>query len=169
MIPNPLRRLPSVHDLLESPPLRAWPSGFMAMWSFRRFGPYSNEVRQEFQTAASDRSLPNLTELADRIVRRIAERETVVRPHFPKRPGGGVAEAGRYPFFPLAINATGAILHAGLGPPPLAEEAIAEMAAAARNYGGFGDRGEKGVGSNFCADRTLRVGARIRAVPGNWT
>jgi L-seryl-tRNA(Ser) seleniumtransferase len=120
MIPNPLRRLPSVHDLLESPALRALAQRIHRNAVVSTIRTVLDEVRQEFQTAASDRSLPNLSELADRIVRRVAE-----------RPCRAV---------PSAINATGTVLHAGLGPPPLAEEAIAEMAAAARNYGGFGDR-----------------------------
>ena len=73
-----------------------------------------DEVRTEVQTAASERTLPSVTDLAERIARRITEHEVP-----PLRP---------------VINATGILLHTGLGRAPLAEEAIEEISAVARDY-----------------------------------
>jgi L-seryl-tRNA(Ser) seleniumtransferase len=73
-----------------------------------------DEVRREVQTAAADWTLPSAGDLAERIARRILEGEpSSLRP---------------------VINATGALLGNGLGRAPLADEAIAEMAAVARDY-----------------------------------
>jgi L-seryl-tRNA(Ser) seleniumtransferase len=114
MSPNPLRSLPSVHELLESPTLRSLVDRISHNAVVSTVRTVLDEVRHEVQTAASERSLPSAGDLVERIARRIVEGEpAVLRP---------------------VVNATGHILESGLGPAPLAEEAIAEMSTIARNY-----------------------------------
>ena len=111
---NPLRNLPSIHEVLENPALKA------LLDRISRSAVVStvlDEVRHEVQTAASDRTLPSASDLVERIARRIVE--------------------GQSPGPRPVINATGLLLMGGLGRPPLAEEAIAAMAAAARDYASF--------------------------------
>ncbi len=114
MSPNPLRNIPSVNDLLESPPLRKLVDGLSHNVVVSTVRTVLDEVREEVQTAASEMTLPSVSDLAERIARRIAQREV--------------------PLLRPVINATGILLHTGLGRSPLAEEAIEEMAAVARDY-----------------------------------
>ncbi|NQU23014.1 MAG: L-seryl-tRNA(Sec) selenium transferase, partial [Candidatus Nealsonbacteria bacterium] len=73
-----------------------------------------DETRQELQNAASERTMPSASDLAERIAQRIAESEVpTLRP---------------------VINATGILLHTGLGRSPLAEEAIEAIGDVARDY-----------------------------------
>jgi len=114
MTPNPLRGIPSVNEVLESPPLRSLLDRInrSAVTTTARMA--LDELRAEVRTAASERTLPNMTELAERIARRVlAEHASPLRP---------------------VINATGTILHPDLGSPPLALEAVEAMAAASRDY-----------------------------------
>jgi len=114
MSPNPLRNLPSVHELLESPPLKGLVDRISHNAVVSTARTVLDEMRREVQTAATEMTLPSVADLAERIARRIAEGETpALRP---------------------VINATGILLHTGLGRAPLAEEAIAEAAAVARDY-----------------------------------
>ena len=114
MSPNPLRSIPSVNELLENPTLKGLVdrvSHNVVVTSVRKV---LDELRAEVQTAASEKTLPNPTELAERIARRVMEGEqSSLRP---------------------VINATGILLHTGLGRAPLAEEAVDEIAAVACNY-----------------------------------
>jgi L-seryl-tRNA(Ser) seleniumtransferase len=109
-----LRNIPSVSELLDSPSLRPLVNKFshhVVVTSVRTF---LDEVRSEIQAAASDMTLPDVGEMAERIARRIQQREQpTLRP---------------------VINATGILLHTGLGRAPLANAAIEEMAAVARDY-----------------------------------
>ncbi len=114
MMPNPLRNLPSVRDLLESPPLKSLLERISHNAVVSTVRTVLDEVRHEVQTAAADRTLPSVSDLAERIARRVAESQSPV-------------------LLPV-INATGALLHTELGRAPLADEAIAEMAAVARGY-----------------------------------
>jgi len=114
MSPNPLRSIPSVNELLDSPPLRKLVEKISHNVVVTTVRTVLDEVRQEVQTAASEKTLPSMSDLAERIARRVAEREApALRP---------------------VINATGILLHTNLGRSPLAEEAIEEMAAVARDY-----------------------------------
>jgi L-seryl-tRNA(Ser) seleniumtransferase len=114
MSPNPLRNLPSVHELLESPPLRTLVERISQSAVVSTVRTVLEEVRHEVQTAAADRTLLSVSDLAERIARRVAENQScMLRP---------------------VINATGTLLHPCLGRAPLAEEAIAAMAAVARDY-----------------------------------
>jgi L-seryl-tRNA(Ser) seleniumtransferase len=111
---NPLRNIPSVSELLESPPLKNLVSRISHNAVVNTVRTVLDEMRGEVQTAVGEMSLPNVSELAERIARRVMESEA----------------AGLRP----VVNATGILLHTGLGRAPLAEEAIAEMSAAARDY-----------------------------------
>ncbi len=114
MATNPLRNIPSVNELLESPTLKGLVDRLNHNAVVGSVRAVLDEVRQEVQTATAERSLPSMTELADRIARRILEGEpSALRP---------------------VINATGVVLPGGLGRAPLAEEAVTAMAAVAGDY-----------------------------------
>ncbi len=103
-----------MHELLESPPLKAIVDRFSRGMVVSTVAAMLDEVRREVQNAATEMTLPSVTDLAERIVRRLADDEsTRLRP---------------------VINATGILLHEQLGPAPLADEAIAEMLVVARGY-----------------------------------
>lgn len=109
-----LRNIPSVSELLESPPLKRLSdtvSRNVVVSGVRRF---LSNMRDEVQNAAAEIHVPGRRELAERIARWIMVEE---KP--PLRP---------------VINATGILLHTGLGRAPLAQEAIGEVAAIASGY-----------------------------------
>jgi len=111
---NPLRRLPSVHELLESPPLRRLVDSFNHHVVVEEVRSFLDNLRGELQQKAAEVRVPAPQELADRIARWIvADQQPRLRP---------------------VINATGILLHTGLGRSPLAEEAIQEVAAIASGY-----------------------------------
>jgi L-seryl-tRNA(Ser) seleniumtransferase len=111
---NPLRNIPSVNDLLEYPRLRKLVDRISPGVVVSGVRAVLEEVRSEVQTAASEMTLPSLSELADRIARRVLE----------------TAHPGQIP----VINATGVLLASHLGSPPLAAEAIAEMTTVAGEF-----------------------------------
>jgi L-seryl-tRNA(Ser) seleniumtransferase len=114
MAPNPLRNVPSVNELLENPALKGLVDRISHNTVVHSVRTVLDEVRHEFQTATAERSLPSVSELADRIARRVLEGEpSALRP---------------------VINATGVLLPGGLGRAPLAEEAVSAMAAVAGDY-----------------------------------
>jgi L-seryl-tRNA(Ser) seleniumtransferase len=114
MATNLLRNIPSVNELLENPQLKALVDKVSRHAVVSRVRTILDDLRQEVQNAAADVKLPSVGELAEKIAHRILETDRAsLRP---------------------AINATGVLLHTGLGRAPLAEEAIAEMAAVARDY-----------------------------------
>ncbi len=114
MSPNPLRKIPSVNELLESPPLRKLIDRISHNVVVSTVRTALDEVRHEVQTAAAERTLPSVSDLAERIAQRIVE--------------------GEVPALQPVINATGILLHTGLGRAPLAEEAIEAVVAVARDY-----------------------------------
>ncbi|NLS91223.1 MAG: L-seryl-tRNA(Sec) selenium transferase [Planctomycetaceae bacterium] len=114
MATNPLRNIPSVNELLESPTLKGLVDRISHSTVAHSVRTVLDEVRHEFQTATSERSLPSVSELADRIARRVLEGE-------PSALRG-------------VINATGVLLPGNLGRAPLAEEAVAAMASVAGDY-----------------------------------
>ncbi len=114
MSANPLRKIPSVNELLDSPTLRSLTDKLSHNVVVSTVRTVLDEVRNEVQTAASERTMPSVTDLTQRIARRINQREVAaLRP---------------------VINATGILLHTGLGRSPLAEEALDEIAAVSRDY-----------------------------------
>ena len=114
MSPNPLRNIPSVGELLESPQLKGLVDRISRNAVVGAVRTVLDEMRTEVQTAAAEMTLPNVPDLAERIARRIMESET--------------------PLLRPVVNATGILLHTGLGRSTLADEAIAEMADVAKNY-----------------------------------
>ena len=111
---NPLRNIPSVNELLESPPLKRLVDRISRNTLVATIGKALDEMRQEVQTAASERTIPHLADLAERIARRVLETQgATLRP---------------------LVNASGVLLDPRLGEAPLAEDAIDELAAVARDY-----------------------------------
>jgi len=108
---NPLRNIPSVNELLEDPRVAALVervSHNVVVTGVRNF---LDDLREEVQNATADIKVPTAAELADRIVDWIQKDETpVLRP---------------------VINATGILLHTGLGRAPLAKEAVQAIAEVA--------------------------------------
>jgi L-seryl-tRNA(Ser) seleniumtransferase len=109
-----LRNLPSVAELLETlslKPLVDRVSHNVVVDGVRSF---LDDLREDLRNASEEGSLPDAAELAERIARRILQGEqSSLKP---------------------VINATGILLHTGLGRAPLAEAAIEEMIVIARDY-----------------------------------
>ena len=142
MAPNPLRKIPSVNELLESPPLRKLVdrlSHNVVVDGVRRF---LDDMRHQVQSAAVEIAPTSVTELAERVARRILQRQPA-------------------PLGPV-VNATGILLHTGLGRAPLAEEALEEMAAVARDYANV----ELDLAGGKRSRRTLEVAALLGELTG---
>ncbi len=111
---NPLRNIPSVNELLESPPLRKLVDRVSRNVVVSGVRSFLDNMRSEVQTAASEIKLPTATDLAERIAEWIvAEEQPPLRP---------------------VINATGVLLHTGLGRAPLADEAVQAIVEVAGGY-----------------------------------
>lgn len=140
---NPLLRgIPSVNELLDSPPLKSLverANRNVVVTGVRHF---LERVRDDVRAAAGDVSLPNPTELAQRIADWIAADQ---RP--PLRP---------------VINATGILLHTGLGRAPLAEEALQAVCEVARGYASL----EVDLDSGERSQRVVAVEKLLRQVTG---
>ena len=114
MAPNPLRNIPSVNELLENPALKGLMDRISHNVVVHSVRTVLDEVRHEVHSATAERALPSVSELADRIARRVLEGEpSILRP---------------------VINATGVLLPGGLGRAPLSDEAVSAMAAVAGDY-----------------------------------
>ena len=113
-VPNVLRNIPSVNELLESPPLKRLVDRANRSVVLGGVRDFLENLRNEVQSAAAEMKLPTAGELAEKIAQWIVHEE---RPTL--RP---------------VINATGILLHTGLGRAPLAEEAIASMVDISRDY-----------------------------------
>lgn len=114
MTQNPLRHIPAVNDLLASPrlqPLVRRLSHSVVAGGVRRL---LDEVRDSLRGDGARGPLPSLDELAERAARRLLEAE---RPNLRR-----------------AINATGILLHTGLGRAPLAREAVDSVLDMAGGY-----------------------------------
>lgn len=111
---NVLRNLPSVSELLESPPLRSLVDRVNRNVLVSRARRFLDDVRSQVQSATSNLRAPTATELAERIADWIKREESpALRP---------------------VVNATGVILNSQLGRVPLADEAISAIAAVGRGY-----------------------------------
>lgn len=126
---NPLRNLPSVNELLEHPQLKKLKDSVSHNAVVGGVRMFLDNLRGEIKSAASEVHLPTSSELAERIARWIRqEDEDVLRP---------------------VINATGILLHTGLGRAPLAQEAVSAMSSVAAGYGSLeidlqsGDRSQR--------------------------
>ena len=114
MPPSVLKNIPPVNELLESPPLNRLVQKINRSVVVSGIRTFLDNLRGEVQDAAAEMKLPAAGDLAERIAQWIL---TEQRP--PWRP---------------VINATGVLLHTGLGRAPLAEEAIQGIAAIATGY-----------------------------------
>jgi len=111
---NMLKNIPSVSEVLESPPLKSLVnrvSGNVIVTRVRRF---LDDMRTQVQSAAANVHVPAASELAQRIADWIAAEQS--------------------PAIVPVINATGIIVNDELGGVPLADEAIQAIAATARGY-----------------------------------
>ncbi len=111
---NVLRNIPSVNELLDSPPLRKLVDRASRSVVVSGVRDFLENLRGEVQSAAAEIRLPTAQELAERIAQWIVDEE---RPSL--RP---------------VINATGILLHTGLGRAPLPEQALAAICDIARDY-----------------------------------
>ncbi|MBW3600405.1 MAG: L-seryl-tRNA(Sec) selenium transferase [Planctomycetes bacterium] len=109
-----LRNVPSVNDLLERPPLRRLRDNLSHSVVVGGVRTFLDNLRREVQTAAAERKMPEVGDLAERIAQWILRQE-----ESPLRP---------------AVNATGVLLHTGLGRAPLADDALAAISAVAGGY-----------------------------------
>lgn len=114
MATNVLRNIPSVTELLENPKLKPLVDRVSHNVVVDRVRSMLDDLREDVSKSSGDSGLPDISELAERIAKRILE--------------------GEQPSLRPAINATGILLHTGLGRAPLAEEAVEEMMAVARGY-----------------------------------
>src|SRR5687768_8383589 len=113
-MPNILLRLPSVTELLENPQFKAVRERVSHSVVVAKARSYLDELRTQVQTTATEVVLPTVADLAQRLAQRILQAEqSRLRP---------------------VINATGVLLHPQLGGAPLAESALEEMVAVARDY-----------------------------------
>ncbi len=111
---NPLRRIPSVNEVLENPSLKALVDKVSHNVVVTEVRSFLDTLRTDLQQKASDFNVPNVGELADRIAKWIMTDQAP-----PLRP---------------VINATGILLHTGLGRSPLAQSALDELRSVAAGY-----------------------------------
>ncbi len=142
MPPNPLRNIPSVNELLENPSLKKLVDKISHNVVVSTARTMLDEMRSEVRTAASEMTLPSVSDLAERIAKRIVE--------------------GDVPSLRPVINATGILLHTGLGRAPLAEEAIEEMVAVARDYASV----ELDLATGQRSQRVLAVQSLLKELTG---
>lgn len=128
MSASPLRGIPSIHELLENPTLKTLAERLHPGAVLSTVRMVLDEVGAEVHNAATEKALPSVSELADRISCRLLE----------------------VPIPPLAraVNATGVLLHAELGSPPWADAAVEAMVAATGGYAtGRAAAGPRGDGA----------------------
>ena len=111
---NPLRNIPSVNELLESPPLRRLVVNVSRNVVVSGVRSFLDDLRSELQTAAADIKWPTSHDLAQRIADWI--------------------QLDDRPSLRPVINATGILLHTGLGRAPLAKEAIQAIMDVSAGY-----------------------------------
>ena len=137
-MPNPFRSLPSVSQLLESPPLKDLVDKVNHNFVANGVRSFLDDLRETVTHATEDVQIPSAKELADRIASWL--------------------EKEKRPYLRRVINGTGIILHTGLGRAPIAEEALREVQMIASGYASVevdlesGDRGQrvKAVESLLC-------------------
>jgi L-seryl-tRNA(Ser) seleniumtransferase len=114
-MPNSVfRNIPSVNELLETPALKSVVDRVSHHVVVSEVRTFLDNLRQEIQVRAEEVQLPTRTELSERIAAWISsEQRGRLKP---------------------VINATGVLLHTGLGRAPMAQVAIEAMAAISSNY-----------------------------------
>jgi len=114
MSPNLMNKIPSVTELLESKALRPLVDRVSHNVVVSGVRSFLDELRVDIGKSTHEGSIPDVGELAERIARRILQ--------------------GEQPSLRPVINATGILLHTGLGRAPLSETAIDEIQRVARDY-----------------------------------
>lgn len=111
---NPLKNIPSVHELLESEPLKKLVDNVSHNVVVTEVRSFLDNLRDDIRDATSDVKLPAAGDLAEKIAQWIVtDQQAKLRP---------------------VINATGILLHTGLGRAPLPEAAIQEIVNIASGY-----------------------------------
>ncbi|MCP3695210.1 MAG: L-seryl-tRNA(Sec) selenium transferase, partial [Planctomycetaceae bacterium] len=106
--------MPSVTELLEKPPLQRITNSLHRNVVVQHVRGFLDQLRSQVQTASDAIPIPGASELAERIAAWILVEEIpTLRP---------------------VLNATGILLHTGLGRAPLAAEAIEAMGEIAAGY-----------------------------------
>jgi len=111
---NLLRNIPSVTELLEKPALQQISNSLHRSVVVNHVRGFLDQLRSQVQTSRDQVPIPGASELAERIAAWILVEEVS-----PLRP---------------VINATGILLHTGLGRAPLATEAVEAMGEIAAGY-----------------------------------
>ncbi len=111
---NVLQNIPSVNELLERPPLRNLVERVSRTTVVGGVRHFLDNLRHDLQQAAADVEMPSPGELAERIAQWITADQT--------------------PNLRPVINATGVLLHTGLGRAPLAEAAVQALQDIGRGY-----------------------------------
>lgn len=151
MANNVLRNIPSVGELLDSPPLRGLVDRVSHNVVVTGVRAFLDTLRRDMQSAAAEIRVPTVGELAEKIAEWIVQDD---KP--PLRP---------------VINATGIILHTGLGRAPLAADALRAISELGEGYASLEVDVESGERSQrvLAVDKLLRqlTGAEAAAVVNN--
>ncbi len=139
---NVLRNIPSVHELLESPPLKRAVERVSHNVVVGRVRTFLDQLRADMQNRAADLHVPAPAELAERIAQWILQQEQ--------------------PRLRPVINATGILLHTGLGRAPLAEEAVYAIRDLCQGYCSL----EVDLESGERSQRTLAVERQLTRLTG---
>jgi L-seryl-tRNA(Ser) seleniumtransferase len=111
---NIFRNLPSVNQLLESEPLKKMVESVNHTVVADGVRTFLNDFRQQVSDAAGEINVPSAQEMADKIADWLQDEEV--------------------PYLRSVVNATGIILHTGLGRAPLADSAIDAVKEIAAGY-----------------------------------
>jgi L-seryl-tRNA(Ser) seleniumtransferase len=111
---SPFRSLPTLGEILESPPLRGLVDRVQRHALVSRAREVLEELRSQLQSATSQVPIPNPSELAQRVADWF----------YAAQPAASLA----------AINATGTLLDPRLGLPPLADAALEAVHALGRSW-----------------------------------
>lgn len=114
IVENPFRNLPSVNDLLETPVLKKVVDTVSHNVVVDNVRSFLDDMRHKIKNKREEYQVPTASELASTIANWISTQD-----HPPLQP---------------VINATGVILHTGLGRAPLADEAVEEISRIASGY-----------------------------------
>ena len=142
MANNPLRNIPSVNELLENPSLKNLVDKVSHHVVVSEVRTFLDTLRTDLQQKASELNVPTVGELADRIATWIV--------------------TDQKPTLQPVINATGILLHTGLGRSPLVDEAIEEIEKVSRGYASV----EVDLDSGQRSQRILAVEKLLRELTG---
>ena len=136
------RKIPSVTELLETPRLKALGARLSHSLVVRHARNVLEELRDQFSDGARSEHLPDAHALVESVASRV--------------------EGDEQPRLRPVINATGILLHTGLGRAPLADAAIEAMSAVARDYASL----EIDLSSGQRSQRIAAVESMLRELTG---